>query len=168
MIRSSTSCGHQIISDQGWNLLLKKLLTRVGLVTPNLDEVIRILGPEYSETDAVKLLNKCADFGTRRFYLKVGILQQNGVLMFLQKKISPFLNLRKTYKWRQQSRGTGCRLATAMLFWAKENDLASAVEHAGKFLNDYILKKFLTTKCFTNQFLGGAIFTQCFGRPTNC
>ena len=140
----STSCGHQLISDQGWNLLLKKLLTRVGLVTPNLDEVIRILGPEYrDETDAVKLLNKCADFETKAVLLKGGHLATKWCTDVLAEKNKPFLEFKKKrISGGSKVRGTGCRLATAIAcFWAKENDLASAVEHAGKFLNDYILKK---------------------------
>ena len=91
----STSCGHQLISDQGWNLLLKKLLTLRRFSYSQFRRSNPYTWTEYrDETDAVKLLNKCADFETKAVLLKGGHLATNGVLMFLQKN-KPFLEFKK-------------------------------------------------------------------------
>ena len=68
----------------------------------------------------------------RRFLLKGGHLATKWCTDVLAEKNKPFLEFKKKrISGGSKVRGTGCRLATAIAcFWAKENDLASAVEHA--------------------------------------
>ncbi len=140
----STSSGHRLITKEGWDLLLENLLPRVGLVTPNLDEVVHMLGKEFlDETNPVKLLNQWIGSRTKAILLKGGHNPTEWCTDLLLEENKSFLEFKRKYiNGGGQVRGTGCRLATAIAcFWAKGNTLGLAVEQAGKYLHEYILQK---------------------------
>jgi len=139
----STSSGHQLITKDGWDLLLEKLLPRVGLVTPNLEEAVHMLGQEsLNETNPVKLLNQCTGLCSKAILLKGGHNATEWCTDILAEKNKPLLEFkRKFINGGGEVRGTGCRLATAIACsWAKGNRLEYATGQAGKYLHEYILQ----------------------------
>ena len=139
-----TSNGHSLITDKGWECLIKDLIPRVNLVTPNLQEAGKLLNINNSEKiSPVFLANECSKLGAQSILLKGGHGGGEQSTDLLVEGTSPVIE----YKWERitggtKVRGTGCRLASAISCnWAKTNHLANSVKEAGKHLQNYIRLK---------------------------
>ena len=139
-----TSNGHSLITDKGWECLIKDLIPRVNLVTPNLQEAGKLLNINNSEKiSPVFLANECSKLGAQSILLKGGHGDGEQSTDLLVEGTSPVIE----YKWERitggtKVRGTGCRLASAISCnWAKTNHLANSVKEAGKYLQNYIRLK---------------------------
>jgi len=136
-----TSNGHSLITGKGWECLIKDLIPRVNLVTPNLQEAHKLLTINDSEKiSPISLVKECSKLGAQSILLKGGHGGGGESTDLLVVGKNPVIE----YKWERitggtEVRGTGCRLASAISCnWAKTNDLPIAVKEAGKYLQKYI------------------------------
>jgi hydroxymethylpyrimidine/phosphomethylpyrimidine kinase len=139
-----TSNGHSLITDEGWECLIKDLIPRVNLVTPNIQEACKLLNINNSEKiSPISLANECSKLGARSILLKGGHAGGEQSTDLLVEGTSPVIE----YKWERitggtEVRGTGCRLASAISCnWAKTNHLPISIKKAGKYLQNYIRLK---------------------------
>ncbi|MEK9772340.1 MAG: hydroxymethylpyrimidine/phosphomethylpyrimidine kinase [Opitutae bacterium] len=139
-----TSNGHDLISADGWTSLVKELLPRVDLLTPNLEEVLSLLGQNHSAgLQPPELVEKCIELGAKAVLLKGGHLPgTDSVTDFFLSHDQEY----KSFSYPRMKggtgvRGTGCRLASAIACeWARPNELEKAVKRAGEYLQTYIKK----------------------------
>jgi hydroxymethylpyrimidine/phosphomethylpyrimidine kinase len=136
-----TSNGHALITSNGWECLIKDLIPRVNLVTPNLQEARKLLTINDSEKiSPISLVKECSKLGAQSILLKGGHGGgEESTDLFLEGE-NPVIE----YKWERitggtEVRGTGCRLASAISCnWAKTRNLPISVKKAGKYLQSYI------------------------------
>ncbi|MEH6628743.1 MAG: bifunctional hydroxymethylpyrimidine kinase/phosphomethylpyrimidine kinase [Motiliproteus sp.] len=136
-----SSSGQQLLSDEGLLLLIERLLPRVALLTPNVDEVALILG--VSVETVLSAPEKCAQgilgLGCSAVLLKGGhrpgaqcedlLIDSSGSYRYSAERV----NTKNTH-------GTGCTLSAAIAAAiAKDRRLSQAVGEAKKYLQSSLL-----------------------------
>lgn len=145
----NTSTGHALISEKGWAALIKDLLPKISLITPNFEEALSLLGLiRTHDIIPVTLAKECLKLGSQAVLLKGGHISDpkmsTDFLITQSPKAEAFSYPR--INGGSDVRGTGCRLATAIACeWAKSRDLINAVQNAGKYLQGYIQSSLTST-----------------------
>ena len=93
--------GSKLITDQAINLMKKKLLKKVSLITPNIPEAEVLTGAKIkNNNDMIFAANKLIEFGVTNVLIKGGHLKSNKLYdIFVNKKdIKIFSNKKLKYK----------------------------------------------------------------------
>ena len=132
--------GSKLITDQAIQLMKKKLLNKVTLITPNLPEAEILTGIKINDKeDMIFAANKLIKLGVPNILIKGGHLKSKKVNdIFVNKKgIKVFSNKRFSTK---NTHGTGCTLSTAITsFYSCGKPLKKSCELAIKYVNSAIL-----------------------------
>ena len=132
--------GSKLITDKAIELLKKKLLQKVSLVTPNLPEAEILTGTRIStEEDMIFAANKLMKFGVPNVLIKGGHFKSKKVhdIFVNKKEIKVFTNNRFNTK---NTHGTGCTLSTAITsFFSCGKTLKKSCELGIKYVNSAIL-----------------------------
>ena len=132
--------GKRLINNSAIEILKKKLIKKVSLITPNIPEAeiltkIRIKNKE----DMMLAANKLIDLGAKNVLIKGGHLKSKMVEdIFLSKSdfkifINPRYNTKNTH-------GTGCTLSSAITtFFSCGKSIKKACEKGIKYVNSAIL-----------------------------
>ena len=132
--------GSKLITDQAIQLMKKKLLNKVTLITPNLPEAEILTGIKINDKeDMIFAANELIKFGVPNILIKGGHLKSKKVNdVFVNKKeIKVFSNKRFSTK---NTHGTGCTLSTAITsFYSCGKPLKKSCELAIKYVNSAIL-----------------------------
>ena len=132
--------GSKLITDQAIQLMKKKLLNKVTLITPNLPEAEILTGIKINDKeDMIFAANKLIKLGVPNILIKGGHLKSKKVNdIFVNKKgIKVFSNKRFSTK---NTHGTGCSLSTAITsFYSCGKHLKKSCELAIKYVNSAIL-----------------------------
>ncbi len=132
--------GSKLITDKAIELLKKKLLQKVSLVTPNLPEAEILTGIRIStEEDMIFAANKLMKFGVPNVLIKGGHFKSKKVhdIFVNKKEIKIFTNNRFNTK---NTHGTGCTLSTAITsFFSCGKTLKKSCELGIKYVNSAIL-----------------------------
>ena len=132
--------GSKLISDQAIQLMKKKLLNKVTLITPNLPEAEILTGIKINDKeDMIFAANKLIKLGVPNILIKGGHLKSKKVndIFVNKKEIKVFSNKRFSTK---NTHGTGCTLSTAITsFYSCGKPLKKSCELAIKYVNSAIL-----------------------------
>ena len=132
--------GSKLITDQAIQLMKKKLLNKVTLITPNLPEAEILTGIKINDKeDMIFAANELIKFGVPNILIKGGHLKSKKVNdIFVNKnEIKVFSNKRFSTK---NTHGTGCTLSTAITsFYSCGKPLKKSCELAIKYVNSAIL-----------------------------
>ncbi len=132
--------GTKLISDQAIELMKRKLLKKVCLITPNLPEAEILTGIKIkTKEDMLFAANKILDLGVPNVLIKGGHLKSKKVYdIFVNKhEIKIFSNKRLNTK---NTHGTGCSLSTAITsFFSCGKTLKKSCELGIKYVNFAIL-----------------------------
>ena len=132
--------GYKLITDKAIELMKKKLLQKVSLVTPNLPEAEILTGVKISgEEDMIFAANELMKFGVPNVLIKGGHFKSKKIHdVFVNKKeIKVFTNNRLNTK---NTHGTGCTLSTAITsFFSCGKTLKKSCELGIKYVNSAIL-----------------------------
>ena len=132
--------GTKLISDQAIELMKRKLLKKVCLITPNLPESEILTGIKIkTKEDMLFAANKILDLGVPNVLIKGGHLKSKKVYdIFVNKhEIKIFSNKRLNTK---NTHGTGCSLSTAITsFFSCGKTLKKSCELGIKYVNSAIL-----------------------------
>ena len=132
--------GSKLISNKAVNLMKKKLLHKVTLITPNLPEAEILTGLKItSKEDMIFAANKLIKFGVPNVLIKGGHLKSKKVHdIFVNKnEIKIFSTNRLNTK---NTHGTGCTLSTAITsFFSCGKPLKKSCELGIKYVNSAIL-----------------------------
>ena len=132
--------GTKLISDQAIELMKRKLLKKVCLITPNLPEAEILTGIKIkTKEDMLFAANKILDLGVPNVLIKGGHLKSKKVYdIFVNKhEIKIFSNKRLNTK---NTHGTGCSLSTAITsFFSCGKTLKKSCELGIKYVNSAIL-----------------------------
>ena len=132
--------GSKLITDQAIQLMKKKLLKRVILITPNLPEAEILSGVKInSKEDMIFAANELMKFGVPNILIKGGHFKSKKVNdIFVNKnEIKVFSNKRFNTK---NTHGTGCTLSTAITsFYSCGKTLKKSCELGIKYVNSAIL-----------------------------
>ena len=131
--------GSKLISDGAIEIMKKKLLNKVSLITPNLPEAQILTGIKIeSIKDMVLASNKLIDLGVPNVLIKGGHFKSKKVHdIFVNKnQIKIFINKRLNTK---NTHGTGCTLSTAITsFFSCGKPLKKSCELGIKYVNSAI------------------------------
>jgi len=132
--------GTKLISDQAINLMKKKLLKKVTLITPNLPEAEILSGVKINtKEDMILAASKLIKLGASNVLIKGGHFKSKKLYdIFMNKnEIKIFINNRlKT----RNTHGTGCTLSTAITsFLSCGKPLKKSCELGIKYVNSAIL-----------------------------
>ena len=132
--------GSKLISDQAINMMKKKLLKKVNLITPNLPEAEILTGIKItSKEDMIFAAKKLIKLGASNVLIKGGHLKSKKVHdIFVNKnEIKIFSSNRLKTK---NTHGTGCTLSTAITsFFSCGKTLKKSCELGIKYVNSAIL-----------------------------
>ncbi len=132
--------GSKLITDQAINVMKKKLLKKVSLITPNIPEAEILTGTKIKNNkDMIFAANKLIEFGASNVLIKGGHLKSNKLYdIFVNKKeIKIFSNKKLNTK---NTHGTGCTLSTAITsFFSCGKTLKKSCELGIKYVNSAIL-----------------------------
>ena len=132
--------GSKLITDQAIQLMKKKLLNKVTLITPNLPEAEILTGIKINDKeDMIFAANELIKFGVPNILIKGGHLKSKKVndIFVNKKEIKVFSNERFSTK---NTHGTGCTLSTAITcFYSCGKPLKKSCELAIKYVNSAIL-----------------------------
>ena len=132
--------GSKLITDQAIQMMKKKLLNKVTLITPNLPEAEILTGIKINDKeDMIFAANELIKFGVPNILIKGGHLKSKKVNdIFVNKKgIKVFSNKRFSTK---NTHGTGCTLSTAITsFYSCGKPLKKSCELGIKYVNSAIL-----------------------------
>ena len=132
--------GSKLITDKAIELMKKKLLQKVSLVTPNLPEAEILTGIKISrEEDMIFAANELMKFGVPNVLIKGGHFKSKKVhdIFVNKKEIKIFTNNRFNTK---NTHGTGCTLSTAITsFFSCGKTLKKSCELGIKYVNSAIL-----------------------------
>ena len=138
--------GSKLITDEAIQLMKKKLLKKVSLITPNIPEAEIISGVKInSKEDMILAANKLLKLGVQNVLIKGGHLKSKKVydILINKKEIKVFSNKRFNTK---NTHGTGCTLSTAITsFFSCGKSLKKSCELGIKYVNSAI---------FTNPKIG--------------
>jgi len=131
--------GFKLISDKAIDLMKKKLLKKVSLITPNLPEAEILTGVKIdSIEDMIFAANKLMKFGVPNVLIKGGHFKSKKVHdIFVNKnEIKIFTSNRLKTK---NTHGTGCSLSTAITsFFSCGKPLKKSCELGIKYVNSAI------------------------------
>ena len=131
--------GSKLITDQAINVMKKKLLKKVSLITPNIPEAEVLTGAKIkNNNDMIFAANKLIEFGASNVLIKGGHLKSNRLYdIFINKKeIKVFSNKKLNTK---NTHGTGCTLSTAITyFFSCGKNLKKSCELGIKYVNSAI------------------------------
>ena len=138
--------GHNLIEENAVDYLVKKLLPKCFLLTPNIPEAEKILNCELTSINKVEEnIKNFHDLGVKNILLKGGHLKSNDNILVdtlcqsqkISKFYSKFINTKNTH-------GTGCSLASAITSnLMKKQDLNESVINAQKFVYESIKNSFV-------------------------
>ena len=132
--------GSKLITDQAIQLMKKKLLNKVTLITPNLPEAEILTGVKINDKeDMIFAANELIKFGVPNILIKGGHLKSKKVndIFVNKKEVKVFSNKRFSTK---NTHGTGCTLSTAITsFYSCGKPLKKSCELAIKYVNSAIL-----------------------------
>ena len=132
--------GSKLITDQAIQLMKKKLLNKVTLITPNLPEAEILTGIKINDKeDMIFAANELIKFGVPNILIKGGHLKSKKVndIFVNKKEIKVFSNKRFSTK---NTHGTGCTLSTAITsFYSCGKPLKKSCELGIKYVNSAIL-----------------------------
>ena len=132
--------GSKLISNQAINLMKKKLIKKVTLITPNLPEAEILTGVKIcNKDDMIFAATKLMKLGVPNVLIKGGHLKSKKVYdIFVNKKeIKVFSNKKINTK---NTHGTGCTLSTAITsFFSCGKTLKKSFELGIKYVNSAIL-----------------------------
>ncbi len=132
--------GSKLITDQAIQLMKKKLLSRVSLITPNIPEAEILTGIKIiNKNDMILAANELIKFGAPNVLIKGGHLKSKKVHdIFLNKSdIKVFSSKRFNTK---NTHGTGCTLSTAITsFFSCGKTLKKSCELGIKYVNSAII-----------------------------
>ena len=132
--------GSKLITDQAIQLMKKKLLNKVTLITPNLPEAEILTGIKINnKEDMIFAANELIKFGVPNILIKGGHLKSKKVndIFVNKKETKVFSNKRFSTK---NTHGTGCTLSTAITsFYSCGKPLKKSCELAIKYVNSAIL-----------------------------
>ena len=132
--------GSKLITDQAIQLMKKKLLNKVTLITPNLPEAEILTGIKINDKeDMIFAANELIKFGVPNILIKGGHLKSKKVndIFVNKKEIKVFSNKRFSTK---NTHGTGCTLSAAITsFYSCGKPLKKSCELAIKYVNSAIL-----------------------------
>ena len=132
--------GSKLITDQAIQLMKKKLLNKVTLITPNLPEAEILTGIKINDKeDMIFAANELIKFGVQNILIKGGHLKSKKVndIFVNKKEVKVFSNKRFSTK---NTHGTGCTLSTAITsFYSCGKPLKKSCELAIKYVNSAIL-----------------------------
>ena len=131
--------GSKLINDKAVDLMKKKLLNRVTLITPNIPEAEILTGFKiYSKEDMIFAANKLMKLGVSNVLIKGGHFKSKKVNdVFVNKdEIKIFSSKRLNTK---NTHGTGCTLSTAIAsFFSCGKSLKKSCELGIKYVNSAI------------------------------
>ena len=132
--------GAKLIDNKAIQILKKKLIKRVSLITPNIPEAEILTGIKIrSREDMIFAGNKLLNLGAKNVLIKGGHLKSKKVEdIFLSKKdLKVFYSLRHKTK---NTHGTGCTLSSAITtLFSCGKSLKKACELGIKYVNFAIL-----------------------------
>ena len=132
--------GAKLIDNKAIQILKKKLIKRVSLITPNIPEAEILTGVKIrSREDMIFAGNKLLNLGAKNVLIKGGHLKSKKVEdIFLSKKdLKVFYSLRHKTK---NTHGTGCTLSSAITtLFSCGKSLKKACELGIKYVNSAIL-----------------------------
>ena len=132
--------GAKLIDNKAIQILKKKLIKRVSLITPNIPEAEILTGVKIrSKEDMIFAGNKLLNLGAKNVLIKGGHLKSKKVEdIFLSKKdLKVFYSLRHKTK---NTHGTGCTLSSAITtLFSCGKSLKKACELGIKYVNSAIL-----------------------------
>ena len=132
--------GAKLIDKEAINILKKKLISRVSLITPNIPEAEVLTGMKIkNKNDIILAANNLLRFGAKNVLIKGGHLRTKQVQdVFLNKRglkifTSPRYNTKNTH-------GTGCTLSSAITtFMSCGKSIKNACDLGIKYVNSAIL-----------------------------
>jgi hydroxymethylpyrimidine/phosphomethylpyrimidine kinase len=131
--------GAKLIDDEAINLLKKKLIKKVSLITPNIPEAeiltkIKIKTKE----DMILAASKLIELGAKNVFIKGGHLDSKDVQDIFVSKTELFIIKNKRIA-TTNTHGTGCTLSSAIsTFFACGKTLKKSCELASKYVNNSI------------------------------
>ncbi len=132
--------GSKLISDKAIQVMKKKLIKKVSLITPNLPEAEILTGVKINSTeDMILAANKIMSLGVPNILIKGGHLESKKVHdIFVNKnEIKIFSSNRLKTK---NTHGTGCTLSTAITsFFSCGKPLKKSCELGIKYVNSAIV-----------------------------
>ena len=132
--------GAKLIDNKAIQILKKKLIKRVSLITPNIPEAEILTGIKIrSREDMIFAGNKLLNLGAKNVLIKGGHLKSKKVEdIFLSKKdLKVFYSLRHKTK---NTHGTGCTLSSAITtLFSCGKSLKKACDLGIKYVNSAIL-----------------------------
>ena len=132
--------GSKLITDQAIQMMKKKLLNKVTLITPNLPEAEILTGIKINDKeDMIFAANELIKFGVPNILIKGGHLKSKKVndIFVNKKEVKVFSNKRFSTK---NTHGTGCTLSTAITsFYSCGKPLKKSCELGIKYVNLAIL-----------------------------
>ena len=132
--------GSKLITDSAVQLMKKKLLNKVSLITPNIPEAEILTGIKIkNKNDMILAANEFIKMGTPNVLVKGGHLKSKKVhdIFVNKKEIKVFSNRRFNTK---NTHGTGCTLSTAITsFFSCGKTLKRSCELGVKYVNSAIL-----------------------------
>ena len=132
----SVSCGGDLVSDDIYDYMIKKLFPVSYLVTPNIPEAELIISREINNAnDMVKAAKDITKKGPYATYLKGGHLKGEPVdILCFENDISKF---KSEMKSRCNLRGTGCMLASSISSYLFMGDnIIRACSRAKKYIDN--------------------------------
>ncbi len=132
--------GSKLITDEAIQLMKKKLLKKITLITPNIPEAEILTGVNiYNKDDMIFAANKLLELGVPNVLIKGGHSKSKKVYdIFVNKKeIKLFSSKRYITK---NTHGTGCSLSSAITsFFSCGKTLKKSCELGIKYVNSAIL-----------------------------
>ncbi len=132
--------GAKLIDSKAIQILKKKLIKKIFLITPNIPEAEILTGIKIkSKDDMIFAAKELINLGAKNVLLKGGHLKSKNVMdLFLNKSdIKFFTNFRHNTK---NTHGTGCTLSSAIAtFFSCGKSIKSACELGIKYVNSAIL-----------------------------
>ena len=132
--------GTKLIDNDAINLLKKKLIKRVNLITPNIPEAEILTNIKIkTKEDMILSANKLINLGAKNVLIKGGHLNSNIVEDIFLSKSDFKIFVSKRYNTKN-THGTGCTLSSAITtFYACGKPIKKACELGIKYVNSAIL-----------------------------
>ena len=132
--------GSKLITDQAIQLMKKKLLNKVTLITPNLPEAEILTGIKINDKeDMIFAANELIKFGVPNILIKGGHLKSKKVEDIFLSKTDLKIFVSSRYNTRN-THGTGCTLSSAITtFFSCGKPVKKACELGIKYVNSAIL-----------------------------
>ncbi|HEY2393328.1 MAG TPA: bifunctional hydroxymethylpyrimidine kinase/phosphomethylpyrimidine kinase [Candidatus Angelobacter sp.] len=138
IVRSSS--GAELISREGLQVLKDRLLSRVYVATPNIDEAAALTGLNVTTLDEMQLAaQRLHEMGARNVIITGGHIDPPNDLLSQEGKKPAIISGRKIPG--RSTHGTGCAFSTALACnLALGNDLTTAAKAAKRFVEAALRK----------------------------